>query len=233
MELGIEFKEIEALIKSKTGLDLAVVGVDTDEIRIQPRNMGFLQNRVKVRVRIDSTFKETNRLKLNVSAGVLSGMVVPKIFEALDFMPERSVARQNDGVLYLLLDKIPQLSTALSYLDVHEVWVNTDDNEVVVEATFTEQSGITIEEHTLLEDCWDESTSIKDRQAGNTMIGIARAIFESDRVDEGIQTLRDKATELKDAHGEELKEAALSWLKGKISQTGGRSTSDANEQTKD
>lgn len=41
---------------------------------------------------------------------------------------------------------------------------------------------------------------------------IMRSIFECDAVDEGLQSLKEKATELNNTHGDELKETALSFL---------------------
>lgn len=110
MQFSIDFKEIETLIFARTGLEIAL-HASGNELRLQPRNMGLIQNRVKVRIKIDDTYSVANRLKLHVSAGVLSNRVVPKIMAMLDFMPEGSVARQDGGIVYVMLDKIPQLDT--------------------------------------------------------------------------------------------------------------------------
>lgn len=212
MLLTIDYKEIEALILAKTGLEIAIRFVDADEIKFQPRNMGLIQNRGKVHLKLDKEFRETNRLKFFVSAGVFSGMVIPKVMTMLDYMPKGSVARQDDGVVYVMLDKIPQLENFLSYYELTDI--NFFSSSFSIEASFSDKSGVDVDAipHAI-EDSWSETTSLKDREIGNTFIGIARAIFESDKIDEGIQTLKDKANELKDAHGDELRDAALSFLR--------------------
>lgn len=212
MQLTIDYKEIEALILAKTGLEIAIRCIDSDEIIFQPRNMGLIKNRVKVHIKIDKEYRETNRLKFIISAGIFSSMVIPKVMAMLDYMPEGSVARQEGGVVYLMLDRIPQLETCLSYYELNDI--NFFNTSVDIEASFSDKSGVDVNAiPPVLEDSWSDTTSLKDREIGNTFIGIARAIFESDKVDEGIQTLKDKANELKDTHGDELKEAALSFLK--------------------
>lgn len=212
MQLTIDYKEIEALILAKTGLEIAIRCIDSDEIIFQPRNMGLIQNRVKVHLKLDKEYRETNRLKFSVSAGVFSGMLIPKVMALLDYMPEGSVARQDNGTVYVILDRIPQLGKFLSYYELTDI--NFFSSSFSIEASFSEKSGVDINAiPPAPEDSWSETISLKDREIGNTFIGIARAIFESDKVDEGIQTLKDKANELKDTHGDELKEAALSFLK--------------------
>lgn len=64
------------------------------------------------------------------------------------------------------------------------------------------------------EDAWSETTSIKDREAGKTMIDIARAVFESDKIDEVVQEAKDKLKD-KTVTADTLKDAALSILKKK------------------
>lgn len=213
MQLTIDFKEIEALVLAKTGLEISL-RASGNELRLQPRNMGLMQNRVKIRVKIDDSYMVTNRLKLHISAGVFSSLVVPKIMSLLDFMPEGSVARQNDGTVYVMFDKIPQLESVTSNFRVNRIDLDDNFKRMMVDVVFSEESGVDVNAiPPAIEDSWSETTCLKDREIGNTFIGIARSIFESDRVDEGLQTLRDKVTELKDAHSEELKEAALSFLK--------------------
>lgn len=140
----------------------------------------------------------------------------------LDFMPEGSVACQGDGMVYVSLDKIPQLQTLRSYCRIDTVEFDDNLNGIIVDSVFSENTGIDVDAGAVapdIEDNWSENASLNDRQTGNTVRAIAREIFESDKVDEGIQTLKDKANELKDAHGDELRDAALSWLKklrGKI-----------------
>lgn len=229
MQLTIDYKEIEALILAKTGLEIVIRCVDADEIIFQPRNMGFIQNRVKVHLKLDKGYRESNRLKFIVSAGVFSGMVIPKVMALMDYMPEGSVARQEGGVVYLMLDRIPQLETFLSYYELTDI--NFFSSSFFIEASFSDKSGVDVNAiPPALQDSWSETTSLKDREIGNTFIGIARAIFESDKVDEGIQTLKDKANELKDAHGEELRDAALSWL-NKLRNPKNESSSDADGVT--
>lgn len=155
-----------------------------------------------------------NRLKLHVSAGVFSNLVVPKVMSMLDYMPEGSVARQGDGTVYLMLDKIPQLETICSNCRIDRIEFDDYFKRINVDAVFSEESGININDiPPAIEDSWSETASLKDRKIGNTFIGIARSIFESDKIDEGIQILKDKATELRDTHGDELRDAALSFLK--------------------
>lgn len=212
MQLTIDYKEIEALILAKTGLEIAIRCIDTDEIRFQPRNMGLIQNRVKVHLKLDKEYRETNRLKFIVSAGAFSNMVIPKVMAMLDYLPEGSVARQDGGTVYVMFDRIPQLGKFLSYYELTDI--NFFSSSFSIEASFSDKSGIDISAiPPALEDSWSETTSLKDREIGNTFIGIARTIFESDQIDNGIQTLRDKACELKNMHGDELKDAALSVLK--------------------
>lgn len=229
MQLTIDYKEIEALILAKTRLEIAIRCIDSDEIIFQPRNMGLIQNRVKVHLKLDKGYRESNRLKFIVSAGVFSGMVIPKVMVLMDYMPEGSVARQEGGVVYLMLDRIPQLGTFLSYYELNDI--NFFSSSFSIEASFSDKSGVDVNAiPPALEDSWSETTSLKDREIGNTFIGIARAIFESDKVDEGIQTLKDKANELKDAHGDELRDAALSWL-NKLRNPKNESNSDADGVT--
>jgi len=212
MRLTIEYKEIEALILAKTGLEIAIRCVDEDEIIFQPRNMGLIQNRVKVHLKFDKGYRESNRLKFIVLASVFSEMVIPKVMAMLDYMPEGSVARQDNCIVYVMLDRIPRLATFLSYYELTDI--NFFNTSVDIEVSFSDKSSIDVKAiPPALEDSWSETTSLKDREIGNTFIGIARAIFESDKVDEGIQTLKDKANELKDSHGDELRDAALSFLR--------------------
>lgn len=174
--------------------------------------MGLVQNRVKVSLKLDKEYTELNRLKFVVSVGVFSYMVMPKVMAMLDYMPDGSVARQEKGIVYVMIDKIPQMENLLSYCELTEV--NFYDSFISVNASFSNKSGINLNDiPSAIEDSWSDTTSLKDRETGNTFKGIARAIFESDKVDEGLQILREKATELKDTHGDELQEAALSWLK--------------------
>ena len=213
MHFSIDFKEIEALILAKTGLEITL-RASGNELTLRPRNMGFVQYRVKVRIKIDETYMVPNRLKLQVSAGVFTNLVVPKIMAMLDFMPNGSVARQNDGIVYLMLDKIPQLETFTSNCRIDRIYFDDNFKRISVESVFSEESGINVPNISpAIEDSWSSTTSFKDREIGNTFIGIARSIFESDKIDEGLQTLKDKATELRDTHGDELRNAALSFLR--------------------
>ena len=61
MLFSIDFKEIEALILAKTGLEITLRASD-NELTLQPRNMGFVQNRVKVRIKIDDTYMVPKRV---------------------------------------------------------------------------------------------------------------------------------------------------------------------------
>lgn len=230
MHFSIDFKEIEAFILTKTGLEISL-RASGNELTLQPRNMGFVQNRVKVRIRIDDTYMVPNRLKFQVSAGVFTNLVVPKIMAMLDFMPVGSVARQNDGTVYLMLDKIPQLESFCSYCRIDRIDFDGNFKRISVDAVFSEESGINVNDiPPEIEDSWRASTSLKDREIGNTFIGIARSIFESDKIDEGIQTLKDKATELRDTHGDELRNAALSFLR-KLRHHENAQVSDDNSDT--
>lgn len=224
MKFIVEFREIEAMILAKTGLQLSL-RESGKELIIQPRNMGLIQDRVKVRIKIDNTYKVPNRLKIHVSAGVLSSIVVPKIMSMLDFMPEGSVARQKDGTVFVLLDKIPQLKTFCKNFRIDRIDFENTSERIIIIVSYSEESGINVDDiPPRLEDSWKETTSLKDREIGNTFVGIARSIFESDKIDEGVQALKEKAKELKDAHGEELKDAAISWLKKKLRSTDNRSS---------
>lgn len=140
MNLTIEYKEIEAFILAKTGLDIAIRCVDENEIRFQPCNMGFVKNRVKVSVRIDRTYTVPNRLKLFLSGGVLSKIVVTKIMALLDHMPKGSIARQTDGTIYLMLDKIPQLKDFCEICEITEVKFDKFSQEIAVNGCFSELS---------------------------------------------------------------------------------------------
>lgn len=213
MKFEVDFNEIEALILAKIGLKIKL-RASGNELTLLPRNMGFVQNRVKVRIKIDETYMVPNRLKLQVSAGVFTNIVVPKIMAMLYYLPEGSVACQKDGVVYLILDKIPQLETFCSYCRIDRIEFDDYFKRINVDTVFSEESGINVNDiPPEIEDSWRASTSLKDREIGNTFIGIARSIFESDKIDEGIQNLKDKATELRDTHGDELRDAALSFLK--------------------
>lgn len=231
MQLTIDYNEIEALILAKTGLEIVIRCVDVDEIIFQPRNMGLIQNRVKVHLKLDKEYRETSRLKFIVSAGVFSGMVIPKVMAMLDYMPEGSVARQDKGTVYVMLDRIPQMETFLSYYELTDI--NFFSSSFSIEASFSDKSAVDVKAiPPALEDSWSETTNLKDREIGNTFIGIARAIFESDKIDEGIQTLKDKANELKDAHGDELRDAALSFLR-KLRNPNNDSNSDTDKVSDD
>lgn len=215
MHFSIDFKEIEALILAKTGLEITL-RASGNELRLQPRNMGFVQNRVKVRIKIDDTYMVPNRLKLHVSSGVFTNLVVPKVMSMLDFMPEGSVARQNDGTVYLMLDKIPQLETFCSKCLIDRIEFDDYFKRINVDAVFSENSGINVNDiHPAIEDCWNETTSLKDREIGKTFIGIARSVFESDKIDEIVQDAKESASDSEPVTADELKIAAISFLKGR------------------
>lgn len=142
MQLTIDYKEIEALILAKTGLEIAIRCIDSDEIIFQPRNMGLIQNRVKVHFKFDKEFREINRLKFTVSAGVFSNMVIPKIMAMLDYLPEGSVARQDGGTVYVMLDRIPQLETFLSYYELTDI--NFFSSSFSIETSLSDKSGVDV-----------------------------------------------------------------------------------------
>lgn len=215
MKFEIDFKEIEALILAKTGLEITLRASD-NELRLQPRNMGVVQNRVKVRIKIDDTYMVPNRLKLHVSAGVFTNRVVPKVMSMLDFMPEGSVARQNDGTFYLMLDKIRQLETFCSNCRIDRIEFDDYFKRINVDAVFTEESGISVNDiPPAIEDSWSRTTSLKDREIGNTFIGITRSIFESDKIDEVIQEAKETTSDSDPVTADDLKNAAISFLKDK------------------
>lgn len=215
MHFSIDFKEIEALILAKTGLEITL-RASGNELTLQPRNMGFVQNRVKVRIKIDDTYIVPNRLKLHVSAGVFSNLVVPKIMSMLDLMPEGSVARQNDGTVYLMLDKIPQLETFCANCRIDSIEFDNNFKRINVDAVFKEDSGINVNDiPPAIEDSWSSSTSLKDQEIGNTFIGLARAIFESDKIDEVVQEAKAEAPNPESVTVDNLKNAAFSFLKSK------------------
>lgn len=215
MLFSIDFKEIEALILAKTRLEITL-RASGNELTMQPRNMGFVQNRVKVRIKIDDTYMVPNRLKLHVSAGVFSNLVVPKIMSMLDFMPEGSVARQNDGTVYLMLDKIPQLETFCANCRIDRIEFDNNFKHINVNAVFSEDSGINVNDiPPAIEDSWNSSTSLKDREIGNTFIGLARAIFESDKIDEMVQEAKVESPNPDAVTVDDLKSAAVSFLKNK------------------
>lgn len=214
MKFSITFREIEAFIKAHYDLELDLRQVGDYEIRIRPRNMGFFHNRVKVRLVIDPEYDVPNRVKMKVSAGVFSPMVVPKVMGLLCELPEGSVAFQNSGNVILLLDKIPQLERVCSMCEIFDIRFSGYTDEIEVSARFSENAGVKPEDYPEIEDySFNSDMSIKEQEQGNMIMDIAHSIFESDRIDEGLQTLKDKATELKDTHGDELKQAALSFLK--------------------
>lgn len=211
MKLIVTFREIEAFIKVHYDLELELRQVSDYEIRIQPRNMGFIQNRVKVRVAIDPEYDVPNRIKMKVSAGVFSPMVVPKVLGLLSELPEGCAATKENGEIIILLDKIPQLAKVCSMCEIFDIRFSGYTDEVDVSARFSE---LKPEDYPEIKDySFNSNVSLKEQEQGRMMIDIARSIFESDRIDEGIQTLKDKANELKDTHGDELKQAALSFLK--------------------
>ncbi len=215
MYFSIDFKEIEALILAKTGLEITLKAYN-NELTLQPRNMGFVQNRVKVRIKIDETYMVPNRLKLQVSAGVFTNLVVPKIMAMLDYLPEGSVARQNDGVVYLMLDKIPQLETFCSNCRIDRIDFDGNFKRISIDAVFSEKSGINVNDiPPAIEDSWSSSTSLKDREIGNTFIGLARAVFESDKIDEVVQQTKAEAENPEAVTVDDLKSAAISFLKNK------------------
>lgn len=213
MQFSIDFKEIEALVFAKTGLEIAL-RASGNELRLQPRNMGLIQNRVKVRIRIDDTYSVPNRLKLHVSAGVLSSRVVPKIMAMLDFMPEGSVARQDGGIVYVMLDKIPQLDTFCAHCRIDRICFNEHLEYITVEAALQEDLRTNAEAPPAPEDAWSETASIRDREASKTFAQLARAIYESDKIDEVVQEARDGLKD-KTITADTLKDAALSFLKKK------------------
>lgn len=211
MKYSITFREIEAFIKAHYDLELELRQVSDYEIRIQPRNMGFIQNRVKVRLAIDPEYDVPNRIKMKVSAGVFSPMVVPKVLGLLNELPEGCAATKENGEIIILLDKIPQLAKVCTMCEIFDIRFSGYTDEVDVSARFSE---LKPKDYPEIKDySFNSNVSLKEQEQGRMMIDIARSIFESDRIDEGIQTLKDKANELKDTHGDELKQAALSFLK--------------------
>lgn len=216
MFLTVYFHEIESLILARSGVEISIRCFDKDEIRLQPRNMGFIKNRVKVSVKIDRTYSVPNRLKIKVSAGVWSKLVVPKVMAMLDHLPEGCVSRQKDGVVYILFDKIPYLERVCGMCEISDVVFDSECNNISLIGSLSldesneKDAGQTDD---VPEDCMTENLSVNEQRARSTVSEIAHAIFESDAVDEGLQTLRDKATELKDTHGDELRDAALSFVR--------------------
>lgn len=214
MKFGITFREIETFIKAHYDLELELRQVSDYEIRIQPRNMGFLQNRVKVRVAVDPEYDVPNRIKMNVSAGVFSPMVVPKVLGLLSELPEGCAATKEDGNIIILLNKIPQLEKVCTMCEIFDIRFSGYADEIEVSARFNENVGVKPEYYPEIKDySFNSNVSIKEQEQGQTIMDIARSIFESEKIGETVQTLKDKAAELKDAHGEELKDAALSFLK--------------------
>lgn len=210
MKFSITFREIEAFIKAHYGLELELRQVSDYEIRIQPRNMGFFHNRVKVRVAVDSEYDVPNRIKMQVSAGVFSPMVVPKVLGLLSELPEGSAATKDNGEIIILLDKMPQLAKVCSMCEILDIRFSGYTDEVEVSARFSE---LNPEDYPEIKDySFNSNVSLKEQEQGRIMMDIARSIFESGRIDEGVQTLKEKAAELRDTHGEELKDAALSFL---------------------
>lgn len=178
--------------------------------------MRFIQNRVKVRIKIDDAYMAPNRLRLHVSAGVFTNLVVPPIISMLDFMPEESVAHQNDGTVYLMLDKIPHLKTFCSNCWIARIEFDDYFKRISIDAVITEQSGINVNCIPLtIEDSWSESSSLKDRERGNTFIGIARSVFERDIIDEIVQEAKESSSNSDLVTSDELKNVAISFLKVK------------------
>jgi len=213
MKFSITFREIEAFIKAHYGLGLALRQVSDYEIRIQPRNMGFIQNRVKVRIAIDPEYDVPNRIKMKVSAGVFSPMVVPKVLGLLSELPEGCAATKEDGEIIILLDKIPQLAKVCTMCEIFDIRFSGYTDEIDVSARFSEDVGVNPEDYSEIKDySFNSNVSFKEQEQGRMMIDMARSIFESDKIDECVQTLKEKAAELRDTHGEELKDAALSFL---------------------
>jgi hypothetical protein len=214
MKFSITFDEIEAFIKAHYDLELELRHVSDYEIKIQPRNMGLFQNRVKVHILIDSEYEVPNRVKMNISAGILSPVVVPKILTILNELPECSVATNEDGNIIIFLDKLPQLSAVCSACEIINVCFCKYTNQVEVSARFSEESGVKPEDFPKEDGySFNSNVSLKEQEEGRNMGKIARSIFESDKIDEWVQTLKDKTNELRDTNGEELKDAALSLLK--------------------
>lgn len=214
MTFSITFGEIEEFIKNYSGLELSMRQVSGCEVKIQPRNMGFFQNRVKVRLAIDPEYDVPNRIKMKVSAGVLSPIVVPKVLKLMSAMPEGSVAMQKNGNVIIFLDKIPQLAAVCSAAEIYDVCFCDETDEMVVSARFAAKKEDAMDDERELEEYdYNEELSPKERREKSILSDVARSIFESDKVDEGLQALKEKATELKDTHGDELKQKALSFLK--------------------
>lgn len=134
----------------------------------------------------------------------------------LDFMPEGSVARQNDGTVYLMLNKIPQLETFCSNCRIDRIEFDDYFKRINVDAVFSEESGINVNDiPPAIEDSWSETISLKDREIGNTFIWIARSIFESDKIDEVVQGAKETASssDSEPVTTDDLKNAAISYLK--------------------
>jgi len=210
MKFSITFHEIEALIKAHYGLELKLRQVSDYEIRIQPRNMGFLQNRVKLCIAIEPEYDVPNRIKLKVSAGAFSPIVVPKVLGLLSELPAGCAATKEDGNIIILLDKFTQLANMCSMCEIFDIRFSGYTDEVEVSARF---SNVKPEDYPEIKDySFNSNVSIKEQEQGRIIMDIAHSIFESDKIDESVQTLKQKAAELKDVHGNELKEAALSFL---------------------
>lgn len=176
--------------------------------------MGFFQNRVKVRVAIDSEYDVSNRIKMNVSAGVFSPMVVPKIMGLLSELPEGCAATKENGDIIILFDKIPQPEKVCSMCEIFDIRFSGSTDEVVVLSRFSDYAGVKREDYPEIENySFNSNMSTKEQEYEKIMRDIAHSIFESDMIDERLQALKEKATELKNAHGEELKDAALQFLR--------------------
>ena len=215
----MDFAEVEALIRAKTGVELKMRCESDDTVRFQPRNMGLWKNRVKVRVTIDRDYDVPGRVKLKVSAGIFSPLVLPQIRKMTDLAPSGSVAMNEDGDFIVLLEKIPQLAPVLSMCDITDIRFNSYMPSVIVDATFAGQAGVTeadfppppVEDYS-----FNSNVSLKEQEQGRIIGDIARSIFESDRIKEEVHALKERASDYLDEHKEDLHEAVMSYLSKKL-----------------
>lgn len=121
MQISIDYKEIEALIRTKTGAAIVIERISDDEARCHVKTIGFLGNTSKFNVEIYRTYQSVNGLKLSLNGTLLSNLVIQKIINFLSSRQPEAITAESGRVMIISLDKIPQLQSLLELYTLNYV----------------------------------------------------------------------------------------------------------------
>ena len=113
MQISIDYKEIEALIKAKTGFSVVFECVSNDEIKCHIQSIGFLGSSSKFNVEIDRSYQSVNGMKLSLKGNLLSNFVIQKILNYISSRQPEALTAEKGRVMIVSLDKITQLKSLL------------------------------------------------------------------------------------------------------------------------